>query len=177
MGVEFLAERGMLAEDEAAIVARSHYPELAGLERAELTDLARLLRDRRARARDILYNQRRTKRGKAKGEARAAPNEPGQGPGLPDKKQVFARALKRVNARLATLSAEAKRAEAVARMRAALERVQAQHATAPSPGATASVGMVAKPRRPARPGIVQGGRVGSTSQANKRRQAKRDARA
>ncbi len=176
MGVEFLAERGMLGADEAAIVARSHYPELGSLERAELGDLARLLRDRRARARDILHNQRRAKRGKAKGEVRDVPNEPAQGPGLPDKKQVFARALKRVNARIEKLAAEAKRAEAVARMRAALDRVQAQRVDAPAAGATASPGMVAKPRRAARPGIVQGGRVGSVSQGNKRRQAKRDAR-
>jgi len=176
MGVEFLAERGLLSEDEAAVVANSHYPALAGLDGPALRDLAKLLRNRRARARDILHNQRRAKRGKAKGDARDVPNEPGQGPGLPDKKQVFARALKRVNARIATLLAEAKRAEAVERMRAALARVQAQRADAPAAGVTASSGMVAKPRRAARPGIVQGGRVGSTSQANKRRQAKRDAR-
>lgn len=175
MGVEFLAERGLLSDDERGIVERSHYPALEGLDGEGLRDLARLLRDRRSRARDILYNQRRAKRGKAKGDARPVPNEPGQGPGLSDKKQVFARALKRVNARIAALNAERKREEAVARMRAALARKQEAQAAHPGGGATAGGGMALKRRAPKRPNIVQGGRVGSVSKANKRRQAKRDA--
>ena len=50
MGVEYRAERGLLATDEIAPVERSHFPQLETLPREELLDLARWLRARRARA-------------------------------------------------------------------------------------------------------------------------------
>lgn len=173
MGVAYAAERGLLAEDEFAMVEQSHYPALAALDGAALRDLAKWLRARRARARDIIHDRTRARRGK--GEVRGAVSDPGTAHNLADKKQVFARALKRVNARIEAEKAAAKRAASVARLQAALARKQAAQAAHPDAGATPA-GAPAMTAARRRPGIIQGGRVGSVSQANKRRQAKRDAR-
>jgi len=95
MGVEFSSERRLLAEDELDPVRRSHYPELAERTRPELVELARFLRARRDRARDLVRDLRRARRGKGN-----AGDGLGSERGLAAKKQVYARALKRVNARL-----------------------------------------------------------------------------
>jgi len=98
MGVEFSAERRLLAEDELDPVRRSHYPELKQRTHAELVELARFLRARRNRAGDLINNLRRARRGKGGvGEGLASER------GLAAKKQVYARALKRVNARIQTV--------------------------------------------------------------------------
>ncbi len=173
MGVAFAYESGLLSEDEREPVLRSHYPALDALDLEATRELARLLRDRRNRARDVLHDRRRAKRGK--GEARGAVSEPATKRGVSDKKQVFARALRRVNARLDALTAEAKRARNTARLRAALERVQGQQAAHPAAGATASSGMRARGAK-RRPAIVQGGRIGSVTKAGQRAQAARDGR-
>lgn len=173
MGVAFADEAGLLAEDEREPVQRSHYPTLGSLDMDAAKDLARWLRDRRARARDILHDQRRAKRGK--GELRGAVNQPDNAGSLGGKKQVFARALKRVNAHLDALAGEAKRARNADRLRAALAHKQAAPVHHPEAGATARTGAAARGARK-RPGIVTGGRVGRTSAANKRAQAARDAR-
>ncbi|MCU0887531.1 MAG: hypothetical protein MUF65_04020 [Rubritepida sp.] len=173
MGVAYIAERGLLAEDELAMVERSHYPALEGLDLEATQELAKWLRARRARARDIIHDRTRARRGK--GALRGAVSDPGTAHNLADKKQVFARALKRVNARLDALTGEARRAHNAARLKQALARKQAAAASHPDAGASAARGMTPR-SAPKRPGIVQGGRVGSVSQANKRRQAARDAR-
>lgn len=173
MGVEFAAERRLLSEEEMAPVISSHYPELAALEHEALVSLARWLRGQHARARDLIRGRRRIHRGKA--EARGTAQETASDRGLAEKKQVFARGLKRVNARLAAHRAEAKRAEATAALRAALERRQAAAPHHPGGGATpaTAAAMRAAPRRR---GIITGGRIGSTSQAGRNAQAARDAR-
>ena len=98
MGVEFFAERRLLAEDELDPIRRSHYPALEEWTHSELVELARFLRARRDRARDLIRDLRRASRGKG---------GVGEGPsserGLAAKKQVYARALKRVNARIQTV--------------------------------------------------------------------------
>lgn len=108
MGIPIAAERRLLSEDELGPVARSHYPELEGLSREQLIELARWLRSRRARARDIVRDRRRVRRGKADPRNPAA--EPPSERGLTAKKQVFSHSLRRVNARLNHLLAEAKHA-------------------------------------------------------------------
>lgn len=173
MGVAFAYEAGLLSEDEREPVLRSHYPALDALDLAATRDLARLLRDRRDRARDALHDRRRAKRGK--GEARGAVNEPGSKRGVSDKKQVFARALKRVNGHLDALVAAEKRARNAERLRGALARVQAQAAHHPAAGDTAAAGMRARAAK-RRPAIVQGGRIGSVTKAGQRAQAARDGR-
>lgn len=173
MGVEFAAERRLLNEGEFAPLVSSHYPELAALPHEELVSLARWLRGQHARARDIIRGRRRVYRGKA--EARGTTDETASDRGLTDKKQVFARGLKRVNARLGALRAEAKRTEATAALRAALERRVAAAPQHPDGGATSARGAAARPNAKRR-GIITGGRVGSVSQAGRNAQAARDAR-
>ncbi len=173
MGVEFAAERRLLSEEEFAPVVSSHYPELEALSREDLVSLARWLRGQHARARDIVRGRRRVYRGKA--EARGTANETASDRGLTEKKQVFARGLKRVNARLTALRAEAKREAASAALREALARRQAATPHHPAAGTTAAAEAAAKGNRKRR-GIISGGRVGSVSQAGRNAQAARDAR-
>jgi hypothetical protein len=106
MGMPIAAERRLLSEDELGPVARSHYPELESLSRDQLIELARWLRARRARARDLVRHRRRASRGKADPRS-PAPEFPSER-GLTAKKQVFSHSLRRVNARLNHLLAEEK---------------------------------------------------------------------
>jgi hypothetical protein len=76
---------------------------LQQLEHRELVELARWLRSQRVRARDIIRDRRRVRRGKA--DPRSVTEETSSERGLAAKKQVFAHALKRVNTRLHQLSA------------------------------------------------------------------------
>jgi hypothetical protein len=171
MGVEFASERRLLTEDELQPVLRSHYPQLSELERDDVIDLARWLRQQRARARDIIYERRRLRRGK--GAPRSTASGDASERGLAAKKQVFARALKRVNHHIAALDAESKRALAVANLNAALARRRATPVHHPESGHTANRGMRSQPSS-RRPGIISGGRIGSVSQAGKVSQAKSD---
>ena len=104
MSVEFSAEARLLAEDERDPVRRSHYPGLEERTHSELVELARFFRARRDRARDLISDLRRARRGKG-GVGEGLSSERG----LAAKKQVYARALKRVNARIAQTVAEMKR--------------------------------------------------------------------
>jgi hypothetical protein len=96
--VEFSAERRLLAEDELDPIRRSHYPALKEWTHSELVELARFLRARRDRAGDLIKDLRRARRGKG-GVSEGRNSERG----LAAKKQVYARALKRVNARIQTV--------------------------------------------------------------------------
>jgi hypothetical protein len=173
MGVEFPAERGLLAEDELGRVRQSHYPELGELGSSELVDLARHLRERRDRERDLIRDLRRARRGKG-GTGAGTSSERG----LAAKKQVYARAVKRVNARIVQLSNEAKRQRALTEMHAAMGRLRAAEADRSWVGNSAGhshAGMSSRPNRKPRP-IIQGGRIGSVSQAGRVAQGVRDAR-
>jgi hypothetical protein len=172
MGVEIAAERKLLAEDEYEPVARSHYPGIFGLARGELVELARWLRSRRSRSRDLVRARRRVRRGKA--EPRGASAEPPSERGLSAKKQVFARALRRVNSRIERLRAEEKRERAVAGLRAALERKRAAPVHHPGPGRTADEGM--RPKESEEPTVRADPReIGRVSQFVRDAQARRDA--
>jgi hypothetical protein len=129
------------------------------------------LRARRDRARDLMRDHRRSKRGKGTGAA--APVDADRG--LAAKKQVFAGALKRTNARLDALLADERRATNLARLRQALGRRQAAVPHHPAAGATPQSGPRARPNRKPRP-TIHGARIGSVSQAGRRAQAGRDAR-
>lgn len=162
-------ERALLGAAAYEVVAPSHYPEIEALAVEELRNLATRLREHHARARDLLREGRRARRGK--GEARgAATAEAGK---LTRRKQVYAAALKRVNSRFDELTAERRRAEHRAALKAALARKQAARATHPTGGFTAGGGMRGKPNRKGHAG-VNPGRIGSVSQANRRAQASRD---
>jgi len=163
-------EKRILTAAEHAAVEATHYPGLATLDRAALIDLARQLRDYHGKARDLARDRRRARRGKA--EPRGAGAPPAE-EGLLVKKQVFAGALKRVNARIETLDDAARREAIQAAMRDALARRQAAPVHHPGPGRTPRRGMVAVPssRRTVR---MDPREVGRVSQANKVAQAQRD---
>jgi len=173
MGATFATERRLLAEDEIGQVVRSHYPELEGLDREELTGLARWLRSQHERLRDTMRERRRIHRGKA--EPRGSATESAGERSMAEKKQVFARGLKRVNVRLASLRAEEKRRRASAALREVLSRRGQAAVHHPDAGDTAREGMRTLPST-RRHGIVTGGRVGSVSQAGRNAQAARDSR-
>jgi hypothetical protein len=173
MSIAFASERRLVAEDEFEPIVRSHYPVVEELSREELVELARWLRERRARARDIVRGRRRVARGKA--EPRGGAVEMASDRGLLAKKQVYANALRRVNARLATLQAAERRALALANLQAALGRKQTAVPHHPQPGQTAGAGF--RPRRGAeRRRIIQAARIGSVSQSVRNAQAARDGR-
>jgi hypothetical protein len=171
MSLAFATERRRLTEEELEPIQRSHFPLLEHLSREEVQELARWLRTRRDRARDLMRDHRRSKRGKA---AAAAP-APDADRGIAAKKQVFAGALKRVNARLDALLAEERRTRNLKRLRQALARRQAATPHHPSAGATRHAGTRSLPNRRARP-TIHAARIGSTSQAGRDAQARRDAR-
>jgi len=174
MGVSYATERGLLAEDEIGPIERSHFPLLEAESRDGLNELARWLRDRRARARDIIHDRRRARRGK--GESRGTGDGASSERGLAAKKQVYARALKRVNARIELLQAEARRALNLARLHAALDRVQSTPAPHPQPGASAHRGMATVPNRKTRR-TINPARIGCVSQLGGIAQGRRVARA
>lgn len=169
MSTSIADERRLLAAEEYEPVARSHYPALAGLGREELLELVRWLRERRGKFRDQIEHRRRARRGKA--DARNV--EPASERGLAAKKQVFARALKRVNARLDSVLAAEKRSAMREGMAAALDRKRRAPVRHPPSGRRARSG--AQPiENPKADAIVQPSMVGSVSQAGRVAQARRD---
>jgi hypothetical protein len=170
MSIPVSHERRLLSDSEFAVIARSHYPGLSGLDRPDLIELAKSVRGFRNKARDVYHHRRRVARGKADPRASQAPDNEN----LTRKKQVFASALKRVNRELTRQNDLARprsqgelSREALATLRASLVSHR------PAPGRTADEGMRAIPsgRRRTR---VSPRKVGSVSQANKNAQARRD---
>jgi hypothetical protein len=171
MGVELAAERKLLSENEYGQIRRSHYPDLGSLEPDETLTLARWLRDERDRARDIIASRRRARRGKATASGQQAPDASERG--LSAKKQVFARALKRVNGRLERFRIEHRREMILANLEEALRRNESASVHHPGPGRTPRLGMrpIASQRRTVETDPREIGRV---SQFVKDAQARRD---
>ena len=171
MSTSIADERRLLANEEYEPVARSHYPALADLKREELVELVRWLRERRGKFRGQIEHRRRVRRGKA--DARNTASEPPSERGVAAKKQVFARALKRANARLDSLIASEKRLAMRAGMAAALDRKRRAPVHHPPSGRRARTGT--QPiENPKGDDIVQPATVGSISQAGRVAQARRD---
>ncbi len=173
MSTSIADERRLLTAGEYQPVARSHYPALLGVPRGELPELARWLREQRAKMRGMVEHRRRVRRGKA--DPRNATVETSSERGIAAKKQVFARALKRVNARLALLRAEERRAEIRGRLDAALERRRTARVHHPSSGRRAGKGMLPN-ENPKGADVLEPTTVGRVSQAVRRSQARRDNR-
>lgn len=170
MAITRREERGLLSSAEFELIGPSHHPQVAALDGEALRALATRLREGHGQARDLLRAGRRARSGK--GEARAASSVSHEK--LSRKKQVFAAALKRVNARFEELAGERQRREHRAALRAALERRRATRPSHPASGWTAGSGMRAKGSA-RRDRTINSGRIGSVSQANKAAQARRDA--
>lgn len=167
MATSISAERHLLGDD-FALIASSHHPALAALPADEVLALARMLREHRDRLRGMVHSNRRARRGK--GEPRAAASHD---PALLRRKQIFAAALKRVNARLDVLHGETRRAYHAAALAEALERKRAARRHHPGAGTTAGEGMRAKASGKRR--TVKDPRdIGSISQAGRNAQARRD---
>ncbi|UFN50188.1 hypothetical protein LPC08_06065 [Roseomonas sp. OT10] len=173
MGIPLAGELGLLSENEREPILRSHYPLLDGLPQEEVLELARWLRQQRNRNRDLISGRRRARRGKA--DARSPGAEAASERGLAAKKQVFAQALKRVNARLDTLNGLKRRERNNARLRAALARRQGQEAAHPESGQTANPGLAPRKDRGIRV-RVDPREVGRVSQFVRDAQARRDRR-
>jgi hypothetical protein len=171
MSTSIADERRLLAAEEYEPIARSHYPALAGLERDELVELVRWLRDRRSKFRGQIEHRRRVRRGKA--DARNAAAEPPSERGVAAKKQVFARALKRVNGRLDSVLTAEKRTAMRAGMQTALDRKRRAPVHHPQSGRRARTGATSI-ENPKGADIMQPSMVGSISQAGRVAQARRD---
>ncbi len=94
MGASFAAERRLLSEEEIAFIRRTHMPAISALTHEEALEVARWVRERHDRAQGMVRDLRRARRGKTLADG--APSERG----LAAKKQVYARALKRLNNKL-----------------------------------------------------------------------------
>lgn len=173
MSVPCKFERSLLSHDEYETIRFTHHPAIYAVESAELEAIRSRLRKMRAREKTLSRQKRREARGKR--EARGA-SFPGTAERPSQRKQVFTAALKRINkefARLHNLAARTAHIEA-ARQALALRRA-ANFIPYPSAGATASEGMAPHPSR-RRKTIIEGAKIGRTSQATKIAQAVRDTR-
>ena len=173
MSMSIADERRLLSNDEYTPVARSHYPAVADLDRDALLELARWLRDQRGAMRRQVDQHRRAHRGK--GEPRAGASEPAADRGLTAKKQVFARALKRVNGRLEQVLGAEKKASMRAGHEAALARLKAAQRRHPSAGRHGGRGAVSIENAKGA-SVIDGATIGSVSQAGRKAQARKDSR-
>ncbi|QDJ10692.1 Hypothetical protein HVPorG_02431 [Roseomonas mucosa] len=169
MSIPVAGELGLLSKGEYAPILQSHYPHLESLSQEETLGLARWLREQRNRSRDLVRQRRRARRGKGPGPAESSER------GLAAKKQVFANALKRVNARLDTLNAGKRRVRNAERLRAALRRREEAPTHHPGGGRTAGEGMTPTRNRGIRV-KVDPREVGRVSQFVKNAQARKDRR-
>lgn len=173
MSIPCKFERSILSHEEHETIRLTHHPAIYEVEVTELEAMRPRLRKMRDKERTLGRQKRREGRGKA--EARGA-SFPGTAEHASHRKQVFAAALKRVNAelgRLHNLAARTANVEA-ARKALALHRA-ANFITYPPAGATADEGMVPKASTRRRR-IITGAKIGRVSQTTKVAQAVRDAR-
>lgn len=161
-----------LSSDELELVEKSHHPDVQELNNGELSELLKLLRERRDRAQTTANQQRREMRRKAdpRGSRPSAGNT-----GTRIKGEVLAMAVRRVNAereRRRTLSAKA---DLVANAQKALANKKQADSVGDSipENKTPNKGM-RKNTGPRPETKVPGAKIGSVSQQNKNAQAKRD---
>ncbi len=94
MAISRKDEARALGDDERALVSKSHHPALQELPDAELSDLVRLVRERREKAKAEAHRRRREMRGKAAPKG-AQPARADDGSRL--KLAVLAMAVRRLN--------------------------------------------------------------------------------
>ena len=132
-------ERSMLSVDEHEIVTRSHHPGIYDITLDDLEALRRRLRDLRDKERTLAREKRRIARGKA---APRGGSFPGTAEQPLRRKQIFAAALKRVNAEIDRIQRlEARSAHVEAARRALAMRRAVQFPPRIPPGDTANEGM------------------------------------
>lgn len=171
MSISCKFERSVLSHEEYGVIKGSHHPALYDLDLKGLQSLQSQLRQMRDKERTLTRQKQREQRGKA--EPRGG-SFPGTSEQPQQRKQIFANALKRVNketTRIRHLEARATNVEAA--RRALAMRRAANFTSHPASGQTANDGMASNPSRRRR-NIISGKRIGSTSQATKSAQARRD---
>lgn len=168
MAITRREEQRLLSHEEATLVAPSHHPELGQLSADDLRALAERIRAQQRRARDLVREATRARRGK--GEARGAATSAER---LSEKKQVFAAALRRVNAQFKRAEDARKPKGAAQGLRQALERRRAARPHHPQPGRSANKGMRDTSHTEAHPGPDPRA-IGSISQGTRNNQARRD---
>ncbi len=106
MGYSHKAERKRVGADEVELLDKSHHPALGKLSDAELSELRKLVRDRRDRAQTMANQQRREARRKAepRGAQAAYDNS-----GTLRKADVLAGAIRRINAEVVRRAEKAAR--------------------------------------------------------------------
>jgi len=95
MAITRKEEARALNAEERELVEKSHHPLLQDVSDSELTQLAKLIRDRRSKARDQAHQRRREMRGKAAARDSSA-SKADEGSHL--KVSVLAMAMRRINA-------------------------------------------------------------------------------
>ncbi len=165
-------EERYLAKDERDLVAKTHQPELGGIDDGELAKLRGLIRDRRDKARNVAARQRREIRGKArKPQGNEAARDDA---GSRVKLALLAQAMKRLNNEANRRGRKSDRAAMVSGMRELLERKKAAKSSRPK-SRTAGKGMKANPSD-VREQLTDPREVGRVSQAMKKAQARRDSK-
>lgn len=165
-------EARALDAGELELVEKSHHPAIQDLSDAELSDLARHLRERRDKAQAIANRQRREMRRKSEPRgARASADDTG----TRHKTEVLAMAVRRLNGERDRRARLAARSELIANARNLLAMRKAADGGRPARASrSAGKGMQANESTRTRK-TVSPNKVGSVSQQNKKAQAKRDA--
>lgn len=173
MAISCKRERSLVNHEEYGVIQASHHPEIYDLDLSSLEKLRGRLHQMRDKERTLARQKQREQRGKA--EPRGA-SFPGTAEQPMKRKQIFANALKRLNNEIRrTRTLEARAANVDAARRALAMRRAANFSVYPASGDTANEGMTPRPSR-RRMTKVSGKRIGSTSQATKVAQARRDSK-
>ena len=173
MSIPCKFERNIVSFDEHEVIMQSHHPRIYEVSLDDLKVLRQRLRDMRDKEQTLASEKRRVARGKAAPRGASFPGTPER---PLQRKQVFAAALKRVNAEIARMQKlQVRTAHIEAARRALAMRRAAQFPPRIPTGDNAKEGMRPLPsqRRPTR---VPPAKVGRVSQATKNRQAAHDAR-
>lgn len=174
MAISCKRERSLVSHEEFGVIRASHHPEIYDLDLSGLENLRGRLKQMHDKERTLARQKQRERRGKA--EPRGG-SFPGTAEQPIKRKQIFASALKRLNKEIErTRYLEARAANVDAARRALAMRRAANFSGYPAAGDTANEGMNPRPSRRRR-SHVSGKRIGSTSQATKVAQARRDSRA
>jgi hypothetical protein len=172
MAISCRSESKLLSHEELQTVRVTHHPAIYESDLKELRGVQGRLRTERAKLRTLINRSRRIHKGKPDPREN---NPPPNAEHLRERKQVFAKALKRVNKevkRLRKFHANTMLAEAAHR---ALASRRANFVASPNAGHTASEGMQSNPSTRRRKTMSRT-KIGSVSQATKVAQAIRDAR-
>ena len=173
MAISCKLERTLVSHEEYGVIQGSHHPDIYALDLLGLEKLRSRLQHMRDKEQTLARQKQREQRGKAEPRGASFPGTTEQ----PQKRQqVFASALKRLNNEIRrTRYLEARAANVDAARRAFAMRRAANFSVYPAAGDTANEGMNPRPSR-RRMTTVSGKRIGSTSQATKVAQGRRDSR-